>query len=283
MLVSMIIPIYKGEKYMQPILDMAQANCKRLAEGDSMEVLFVNDYPETPLPTAIAEQASIPVRILENPQNLGIHGARVEGLKEAKGDYILFLDQDDTITDDCVASHLQVIGQYDVSVGNGYKMLGDQVKPIYRSPAKQKLATHCKYYLRAACQIVSPGHCLIRKEAIPQEWYHQIVTNNGSDDLFLWLLMFGHNASFTVNPARVYTHVDTGKNVSSDKMTMIRSSYNVVELLKQCPQIPARYARLYNRRIRFLEALTTGSKLKKLWSCICHFDICLCKLYAYYR
>lgn len=283
MLVSMIVPIYKGEKYMQALLEMAHANCEKLAEGDRMELLLVNDHPETPLPTEILEQAKLPVRIIENPRNLGIHGARVAGLRAAAGDFILFLDQDDTISDDCVHSHLCVIGDHDVSVGNGYKMTGKKAKPIYRGIPKQKLATRCKYYLYAACQIVSPGHCLIRKAAIPQEWYDLIVTKNGGDDLYLWLLMFGHNARFTVNPRLVYTHVDTGKNLSADKMTMIRSAYNVVELLGQCDQIPARYARVYGRRVRFLEVLATGSRTKKVLACIRNFDICLCKLYAYYR
>lgn len=43
------------------------------------------------------------------------------------------------------------------------------------------------------CAITSPGHCLIRKTSIPQLWKENILKNNGSDDLLLWLLMLEEN------------------------------------------------------------------------------------------
>ena len=46
--ISVIIPVYRGQKYCQRILDMMERNClfENLYEKCSVEVIFVNDYPE---------------------------------------------------------------------------------------------------------------------------------------------------------------------------------------------------------------------------------------------
>ena len=193
-----------------------------------------------------------------------------------------FLDQDDCIGRRCLLSHSLAIGHADVSVGNGYKMRGDKKRVIYANEKKHRLATGIKYYLYAACQIVSPGQCLLRKASIPEDWKTHIIENNGADDLFLWLLMLSRGAKFSMNPELIYTHVDTGKNVSGDKLAMLRSDNDVVQQLRQC-NVSEQLVEVYARRIRFLQQLETGTVPQKLAACLKNPDICFCKLYAYYR
>ena len=109
------------------------------------------------------------------------------------------------------------------------------------------------------------------------------MENNGADDLFLWLLMLSRGAKITINPERVYTHVDTGRNVSADKLAMLRSDENVVRQLRSCEGIPDRQLDVYARRIAFLEQLEKGNLPQKAAACMKNLDICLCKIYAYYR
>lgn len=285
--VSLIVPVYKGEQYIANLLHMARENNSTLQQaypGAQMELLLVNDYPTAPLSVPeCSDNAGPTVRVIENQKNLGIHGTRVNGLAHAAGEFVLFLDQDDRIESNCIVSHLNVIGDADVSVGNGYKMQGEEKRTIYRNSKKHQLATKIKYFLYAACQIVSPGHCLLRRSSIPEAWKTHIIEKNGGDDLFLWLLMFSQGAKFIANPEKIYTHVDTGENVSADQMTMIRSAYNVIEQMKNCGQVNPKAIHVYHRRVRFLEQLEKGSKLQKIFACIKNLDICLCKLYAYYR
>lgn len=88
------------------------------------------------------------------------------------------LDQDNLIAENYIFSQLEMIGEHDVIICNGYKMLGKKKKVIYRSNSKQLLASKPKIYLYAANQIVSPGHCLIKKEAVPKDWYRYIIKDN---------------------------------------------------------------------------------------------------------
>ena len=127
------------------------------------------------------------------PQNLGIHKSRVNGINLAHGDYILLLDQDDSITDDYLKEQLNAIESADISVCNGYKELEQKKKIIYRDRIKFSLVKNPEIYLKAANQIVSPGQCLIKKSSIPTEWLNYTLQVNGSDDLFLWLLCLAQN------------------------------------------------------------------------------------------
>ena len=79
---SVIIPIYKGEKYLKYWLDIIEANKVSLQKVNStysFEILFVNDYPGEALTIekSICEKLNIKVYNLLN--NRGIHGARVFG------------------------------------------------------------------------------------------------------------------------------------------------------------------------------------------------------------
>ena len=120
--ISIIVPIYKGNKYISPIMEMTKKNINYLnAQGKTLdiELILVNDYPETPIFLERID-AGFNVIVIENETNVGIHQSRVNGLKMANGQYVLFLDQDDEIFDNCLYSQYMKIFDYDMVIGNGY-------------------------------------------------------------------------------------------------------------------------------------------------------------------
>ncbi len=60
----------------------------------------------------------------------------------------------------------------------------------------KKNALTLNAYIFGHNRIVSPGHCMIKKTSIPIEWKQNIMEVNGSDDLFLWILMFSKGSIF---------------------------------------------------------------------------------------
>lgn len=118
MKVTIIVPIYKGNCYVMNIIKMVEENVvtiKRTEEHITVELLFINDSPDSPiLIEGLNDHNSFDIRVINNAKNIGIHGSRVHGLREAKGEYILFLDQDDRIKDDCIISQLKCIGKADI-------------------------------------------------------------------------------------------------------------------------------------------------------------------------
>jgi len=237
--ISVIIPYYQGQKYLQDLLSMMERNAGilRAEAGKETEVLLVNDSPWEKLEADQIPQRdtviSYRLKVLTNPKNSGIHATRVNGLRAAEGEFVQFLDQDDRITERCLLSQYMAIGDADFVIGNGYDGERNGGKhPFYSSTSAQAAAgnLNCQYYYNNL--IRSPGQVLIRKSSIPAYWSEQIMKNNGSDDAFLWILMLCSGAKAAINEELVYEHVYTGANTSSNNEAMLRSQMEVAEKLK---------------------------------------------------
>lgn len=94
MFLSVIIPIYNGENYILRCLDSIWS--QGLPEED-FEVICVDDCsPDNTVEVLKEEQKKYhQLRIFQNPENLRAGGARNKGVREANGEYIVFIDSDD--------------------------------------------------------------------------------------------------------------------------------------------------------------------------------------------
>ena len=230
--ISIVIPFYKGNRYIKKLLNVIQHNRKNLYfENISSEIIIVNDSPETPV-LIDDEHLLNGVRIIDNPYNQGIHQSRVNGLNAAEGKYVLFLDQDDLISNNALLSQMKAIKSYDFVVGNGYKTDSKTRYELYKTIKEQKKCLNLKYYYYYTCPIISPGLVLIKKTAIPEAWKINILKHNGSDDFYLWMLMLLNGARGTINRNHVYTHIYTGDNTSLDASYMRESTKECVDNLR---------------------------------------------------
>lgn len=272
--ISVITPFYKGNLYMPQLLGCIRAAALAVPEA-SIELLLVNDSPECPIVYEKEWVRGFELRVLENSVNSGIHQTRVNGLRQARGEFVWFLDQDDLLSENAFSSMLSVCADADVIVANGFDQNPNSYGSIYRSSARQSAATQSRYYYSVGNQIVSPGHCLIRKSVIPESWKTNIVQRNGSDDLLLWLLLFHKDVRWRINPAQLYTHVDTGENVSANVQKMEASSLEVLEILRRCGAISPKQEQQYRRAQAFLVQYTGTGRFQKLLALIRYPDIAL--------
>lgn len=99
-LFSIIVPIYNTtETYLRACIEST------LRQGtDALEVLLIDDGSASPVGEICAEYVKRdgPVRYIRQ-ENQGVSVARNRGLDEAKGEYIVFLDADDWLSDDFLA------------------------------------------------------------------------------------------------------------------------------------------------------------------------------------
>ncbi|MDW2799766.1 glycosyltransferase [Clostridium boliviensis] len=93
MLLSIIVPIYNVEDYLKKCIESV------LEQDISNYELMLIDDCSTDYSLSIAKQYENMnnVRIIEKKKNSGLSETRNIGLKEAKGEYILFLDSDDYV------------------------------------------------------------------------------------------------------------------------------------------------------------------------------------------
>ncbi|MDX3573156.1 bifunctional glycosyltransferase family 2 protein/CDP-glycerol:glycerophosphate glycerophosphotransferase [Streptomyces sp. ID05-47C] len=113
---SVIVPAYKVQAYLHECLESVLSQ-----SYTDLELIAVDDGSPDACGDIINEFAARDprVRALHLPENAGLGPARNAGLAQATGDYLLFLDSDDTLTPDAlraIADRLKDTGEPDVLV-----------------------------------------------------------------------------------------------------------------------------------------------------------------------
>lgn len=225
---SVIVPIYYGEKYIPHIIRQIE-ECKRhLDREDYLELVLVNDAPDAPLSQDF-ESSHIHLMIINTDKNIGIHGARVKGLKKCHGEYVLFLDQDDKIRPEYFCSQFFYIEDNDAAVCKAI----DAGEEYYREDQAFKNSVSKEFALTHWNQIISPGQVFLRKSSIPDVWIENIMEYNGADDWLLWLCMMSKGCRFSLNENILYEHVSNGSNASGDVVGMAQSEHEVIRIVQK--------------------------------------------------
>ena len=98
MKVSLIIPVYNVRDYLRKCLDSVAAQT-----WQDLEVILVNDGSTDDSPEILQEYAVKYAHFsVYTIENRGLGGARNYGMEHATGEYVLFLDSDDYIAENCV-------------------------------------------------------------------------------------------------------------------------------------------------------------------------------------
>ena len=91
--VSVIVPVYNAGKYFRACLDSLSVQTL-----DSMEVIIINDGSTDGSLAAANEFASrYPWFRVYSTQNMGVSHARNCGISKVRGDYVAFVDSDDSV------------------------------------------------------------------------------------------------------------------------------------------------------------------------------------------
>ncbi|MFF4753020.1 bifunctional glycosyltransferase/CDP-glycerol:glycerophosphate glycerophosphotransferase [Streptomyces sp. NPDC002514] len=113
---SVIVPAYQVQAYLHACLDSVLAQ-----SYPDLELIVVDDCSPDACGAVIDEYAARDARVrpVHLPENRGLGGARNAGMECAKGDYLVFLDGDDTLTPDAlgsIADRIAETGEPDVLV-----------------------------------------------------------------------------------------------------------------------------------------------------------------------
>ena len=111
-LISVIVPIYKVEAYLRPCVESILAQTY-----ENLEVILVDDGSPDGCPAICDEFAARDgrVRVIHKP-NGGLSDARNAGLDVARGEWIGFVDSDDTVDPDMFATLLETALREDAQV-----------------------------------------------------------------------------------------------------------------------------------------------------------------------
>lgn len=176
-LISVIIPLYNGEKYIKNCLDSV-----RMQNYSPLEVIVVDDDSKDNSVIIVEEYSkkyrdSLPV-LLIHQTNQGQGAARNTGIAAAKGEYITFLDQDDTLTDGIILKITAVAEKEKADIAEaGYRRVTDTGK--VSTEVKLQQTDWSKY------KVIAPWAKLYRTEFIRKNQITFLPVVLGEDIYFL--------------------------------------------------------------------------------------------------
>ncbi|MGK4477260.1 glycosyltransferase [Yersinia enterocolitica] len=121
--VSFIIPVFNSEKYLPALFDSLQQQ-----KDVFFEVIAINDgSTDSSLELLKHYELLIPNMIVINQRNMGLSCARNAGIKQAQGEWIMFMDSDDILMPNTIQTWFEYAKQnnLDVLIGNGFKFHSD--------------------------------------------------------------------------------------------------------------------------------------------------------------
>lgn len=287
MIISIITPFYHGNGQIKKLIMNVDKNAVYLHSEYpeiNVELVIVNDSPELEVDAETGQPLNdIHIRIIKNKRNSGIHFSRAAGLKASGGEYIVFLDQDDVIDNQYLLKQYKKIRNNDIVVCGGIHKYSDHSVRLYKNRYQFECVKQFKKYIKIRQMIASPGQCLIRRKAVPDEWCEMILQNNGADDFFLWILMFAKGIQFEVNDEILYNHVITGKNCSADLRKMDASVNEMLECLKNVGYMKKRTLKVFIRCNRYKQNFRYADKRMKLLYSIKNIDLAVLNIVFYIR
>lgn len=179
MKVSIIIPVYNAEDKIEKCLKSILSQT-----SSEWEVVAINDGSKDgsgKLLDRYQEQYPGKIRALHQ-ENSGVTKTRERGVREAKGKYVMFVDNDDYLEPDYVETFLREIekGGYDVVVG-GYRRITEEKKILFQySPV-----TPWMQY-----SIMTPWARILRKDFLVENDIHFLDYKIGEDLYFNMRLFY---------------------------------------------------------------------------------------------
>lgn len=216
MKISIIVPVYNVEQYIKECFDSIAAQTYK----GEIECIFVDDCGQDDsvavLEKLIAEyNGPIQFCIVHHEHNKGLSGARNTGIRKASGDYLYFLDSDDSITSDCIEKLTTLAEKYPgVEIVQGsaksnsdWLMLKWNLTPEYSESFKWIRTTMLKRYVLP----MTAWNKLVRRDFVLE---HELYFAEGmihEDEVWNFMLSkYVHRIAFCFDATYNYRVNDEG-------------------------------------------------------------------------
>lgn len=275
---SIIVPVYNVEQYIRPCMESI---FRQGLEDSDFELILINDGTRDNSFGVISDiiESHHNIRILEQ-ENLGPSIARNNGIKEAKGQYLMFVDSDDLLINNTVPKllNLAIEKTADLLVGDFLRLTEEQI-------TEGKYSVHLGDIVK-----VRTGYELFRDHLNPHECYvwrilyrRDFLIEKGlsfimhifcfEDIPFVQECYLKANRCVTVNlTSYIYRigHVSITYRMTVDKLKDLNESFAKLWKLQYLPELSdaVRYKLQDNNFATFsfeLWCLSHNKKLLKVW------------------
>lgn len=209
--ISVVVPVYNGEKYLQECIDSILEQT-----FNEFELILVDDGSKDNSCTICDENARLDVRIkVIHQANGGVVFARRSGLSVAKGEWICFVDSDDTIPPDSLSCLIDGSKKYDTDL-----VVGHYDRVSFSPPSQIPLAKWREYCCEG--KHTNPWGKLIRRSLF-SKWVLDIPKeiDKGEDLLMNIRLSFNMTKAPVEVHKKVYNYRRNSSSISHTKRSTL--------------------------------------------------------------
>jgi len=204
--VSVLIPTLDRYPYLRTLLNQLRQQTVK-----PLEIIIVDQTPMERRETSLAEEFNdLPLRIIYRDQP-GQCSSRNEGLCQARGDFILFLDDDEEVPPTLIEDHLRTLMRFQAEVSSG---VADEVGA---GPLPEAFT-----YLRVS-DVFPTNNTLIRKDVLYRSGLFDLAYERGQRaDGDLGMRVYLSGALMVLNPEiRILHHHAPRGGLRSHKARVI--------------------------------------------------------------
>ncbi len=100
-MISVIVPCYNVEKYIERCIESILTSTYK-----DIELIIVDDCSTDGTLSVVRKKHDKRIRIIAKTQNEGVSKARNDAIKQARGEFLMFVDSDDWISSDCLYTYV---------------------------------------------------------------------------------------------------------------------------------------------------------------------------------
>jgi glycosyltransferase involved in cell wall biosynthesis len=196
-LVSIIVPIYNTEKYLQQCLDsIVNQSYKEL------DVILINDGSKDQSLLIAQDYAMKDPRIkLIDKDNEGVAATRNVGLKNAQGDFVLYVDSDDWIELDMVELLVSYSIKHDASIVTCDNVSENKCDETYVRQFDEEQTITCFLHHRN----LNGSLCTkLIKRSLLYDIYFDSTVGYGEDALFFWQVLIKNHVGILFTNIQLY-------------------------------------------------------------------------------
>lgn len=255
-LVSVIIPAYNIEQYIGRCLDSVLSQTY-----ENLEIIVVDDGSSDATGRILDDYEKKDTRIkVIHKENGGVSSARNKGLDKASGDYIGFVDGDDSIDPKMYETLVNLLEDADADIAHcGYQMVFPDRVDYYYNTGKKKIQTTeegLKDLLSG--EMIEPAlyNKLYKRKLFEKDRLDESLKIN--EDLDINYRVFKKSQKSIYYDKTLYSYM-IRRNSATGSNTMIRKnedSFKVIQRIKNdCKEQKEIYRIVYRRYIYLLMAI----------------------------
>lgn len=194
--ISVIVPVYKVEKYIKLCIDSILAQTYT-----DWELILIDDGSPDRSGFICDRYAEKDKRIkVFHKQNAGVSAARNFALELSKGEWVTFVDSDDWLEADCFTCCMQEVEMYDLDLLQmSYQRVNDNFKILLKNQAETRALTSVEYVHQNNLLVCAGGNFMKKSIILENNLRFDTRIKLGEDQLFVYTYIANCNLCKRLN------------------------------------------------------------------------------------